>query len=102
MYHYVVINVCFSIHRNIYVKKNVIEKNIIPIFPQSKQNLHLEGMLDLGKLPRELVGVTQQNHMLGKRFWLKILNEIMNLVAIVLGTSKKLRNMKKRLWLSIE
>ena len=69
------------------------KNNSIPIFPQSKQNLQLEGMPYMGKLFRKPGGVTQQNHMPRKMFRLKKIKEIMNPMPIILGTYIEPKNM---------
>ena len=78
------------------------EKNNIPIFPQSKQNSHLESMPNLGEFPRDSGGITQQNHVPRKGFRPEWLEKIMNLVPIILSMLTKPEYMQKGLWLSTE
>ena len=88
---------CLSVHSNINIKKAVIEQNRISIFPQSKKNLHLESMQNLGEMSRDSGRINHDNHMLGERLWLEWLEKVMNLVSIILSTPAKLEDMQERL-----
>ena len=89
----IITDACLSIHSNVNIDRTMIEQNRISIFPQSKQNLHPEGMPNLSEFPRDSGRISQDNHMPGERFWSKRFEKIMNLVRIILCTPTKLEGM---------
>ena len=100
LHNYIITNACLSVHSNIDIKKVVIEKNRISIFPQSKQNLHPEGMPNLGEMPRDSGRIAQDNHMPRERLWPEWLKKVMNPVPIILGAPTKPEGIHERLWLT--
>ena len=91
---------CLNVHSNVNIKRTMIEQNIISIFPQSKQNLHPEGMPNLSELSRDSGRIAQDNHMPRERFRPKWLEKVMNPLPVIMSMPAKLEDMQERLWLS--
>ena len=90
--------ICNNVTMQIQVKENKVALEVahlqellnhwampLALFLESKQNLHPEGMPNLGKFLRDSGGITQDNHVPRKGLRPEWLKEVMNPVPVILS-----------------